>query len=260
MRKGIKSGQVGLILLVVMGLVVGLTLSIAGRSLSDNVLSRQEKENTSAFALAEAGVERALRDLAGGSTSTSNVTSSDGGLVTGSYNGAAVGTFEMYLREGEGVEVDITSVPVGGNISLIWTRKMSPQENPGTCTEGSGTMPAAMGITVIDSASQVRRAYYNPSNCNIPANSFLSASNSSSSDYQSQTSITRLTNELTMRVVPIYNAATLKITNGSLTQAMFSVDSTAGSADSNKEIEVRKSRESAGSIFDYALFSGSTIE
>jgi len=73
-----KSGQIGLILLVVMSLVIAIAMSLASRSLSDTVLSRQESESSKAFRLAETGVEQALNALRTSGVPNGAITQTEG--------------------------------------------------------------------------------------------------------------------------------------------------------------------------------------
>lgn len=255
-----KSGQVGLMLLVIMGLVIGLVLSLASRSLSDTVLSRQERENTAAFALAESGVEEALRALTEGTNSSNWTPIADStGLYSANYSVGELASFEMAVAEGEAVEVDISSLAAGTNLTLAWTKTTSGLENP-SCSgaQGSGTNPAALAITVMGTGGVVRRSYYNPYNCTVSGNGFA-ASSVGSGGYRSQVTVSKQAGDLLLRVLPIYNTASTNIAGQGLTQAMFRVESVAQGGDAKKEIEVKRSRDAAGSIFDYALFSGNTL-
>lgn len=255
-----RRGQVGLLLLVVMGLVIGLVLSIASRSLSDTVLSRQERENSAAFSLAESGVEEALRALSSGTNSSEWTTISDStGQFVANYSVGELTSFEMGVKEGETVEVDISSLANGTNLTIAWTKSGSSLEDV-TCSggQGSGSNPAAMALTVIGTGGAVRRGYYNPYNCQVNGNGFALA-NAGSAPYKSAQSVTKQAGDLQLRATPIYNTASMRITGQGLTEAMFRVASVAEGGDAQKEIEVKRSRDAAGSIFDYALFSGSTI-
>lgn len=265
MNKSYASGQVGLLLLIIVGLVIGLVLSIASRSLTDTVLSRQEMENTAAFSLAESGIETALLKLTQGTTNLSwtDLPPESSGVFDGNYAITSSNSFEMYVKEGEGIEIDLTAFP-GVSLSVNWSKDNVPFEDP-TCTgsEGSGNSPAALGLTVVESADTVRRAFYNPNVanlglCGLSSNGF-SNSSSGSGGLMSSTTVTKQAGDQVLRVVPIYNGATVRISGVGLTEAMFRVQSVAKGGDVQKEIEVKRSREAAGSVFDYALFSGSTI-
>lgn len=258
------SGQVGLMLLVIMGLVVGLVMSIASRSLFDTVLTRQERENTAAFTLAESGVEQALSELSQG-TSNSNWTTIEGtdlsGIYQANYAVDLLSSFEMSVHEGEGIEIDLATFP-SASLTVDWTRNGSASENPacsGTGSEGSELTPAAMGVTIIGTGGVTRRAYYNPANCTISGNGFAASNASSQVEYRSSQIVSKQAGDQVMRLTPIYNNATIRVTGVGLTDAMFRVASVATGGDSQKEIEVKRSRDAAGSVFDFAVFSGGTI-
>lgn len=255
-----RGGQVGLMLLVIMGLVIGLVLSVASRSLSDTVLSRQERENTAAFSLAESGVEEALRALSSGTNSQEWTSIADStGLFEASYSVGELTSFEMSVKEGEAIEVDVTSISSGTSLSVDWTKTGSALEDVGCGGgQGSGANPAAIGLTVIGTGGAVRRGYYNPYSCLISGNGFASA-DAGSPPYRSAETVTKQAGDQLLRVTPIYNTASVRITGLGLTEAMFRVASVASGGDAQKEIEVKRSRDAAGSVFDYALFSGSTI-
>lgn len=253
-------GQVGLMLLVVMALVIGLVLSIASRSLSDTVLSRQEKENTAAFSLAESGVEEALRALSLGNSSSNWTTIADSsGLYSANYSVGKLASFEMGVKEGEAIEVAISSLANNTNLTISWTKALVSAENLNCSgSQGSGTNPAALAVTVVTSSGGSRRGYYNPYNCTIAGNGFAGAS-SAADPFRSQQTVTKQSGDLLLRVAPLYNGATIKIAGSGLSEAMFRVASVSEGGDARKEIEVKRSRDAAGSIFDYALFSGSTV-
>lgn len=250
MEKMYRHGQVGLMLLVVMGIVISLVLSVASRSLSDISLSRQERENSSTFSLAESGVEQALSSLAEGSYEISDVST---GQITGNYTIARTNSFDMYVKEGETAQIDLSGSP--SNISVSWVKT---GENPGTCTEGSGTAPAAIEVVLINAANQATRSYYNASGCNLTGvNGFANAS-AGTGGFGSAQAIVAGANVL-MRIKPIYNGTTVNVTGTNLTSQLYLIQSEASGGDARTDIEVKRTLDAAGSIFDYALFSGTTI-
>lgn len=255
-------GQIGILLLVIIGLVLTLVMSIATKSLSDTVLSRQERENTAAFAVAESGVEKALLALTEGTYTESPQTIVDSSnLYSADYQIQEANSFEMYVKEGEGVEIDVSGIS-GGSISIDWTKTSSPQENVGcTGSEGSGNSPAAIGVFILNTAQEWRREYYNPDNsgaCGLGGNGF-SAPGAGSDGYRSGQVVSLNADDEIVRLTTIYNNATMRVTGVGLTKAMFNILSSAEGGDAEKDIQVKRSVDSAGSIFDYALFSGGAI-
>lgn len=249
----------GLLLLVIMAVVISVVMAVASRSLSDTVLSRQEKEGNLAFSLAETGVENALKNLREGSVPVGTINLSDStGLVTGNYLVDAENSYALYLREGEVGEIDLTNY-TGGNILFRWTKKNDPSENISSCSEGSGTMPAAMEINALNSDGTVSRGYYNPSNCTLAGNNFASSADGGS-NYLSQSTYVVGANTTKIRIRTIYAGATVEVTGAGLAdRQMYIIKSSAAGGDAQKEIEVRRGLDAPASIFDYTVFSGQTI-
>src|SRR3990167_5038568 len=65
-RKVNQSGQVALIVLLVMVVMLTLGISIAQRGVADVRISQQEEDSARAFQAAEAGLEQALSTLSSG--------------------------------------------------------------------------------------------------------------------------------------------------------------------------------------------------
>ena len=256
MRKKHPSGQVGLLLLVVMGIVISIVLSVAARSLSDIALSRQERENSSSFALAETGVEEALRQL-----SENPETAAGGNLagisefVSGSYTVGALPSYDLYVKEGETAEIDLTGSP--SNVVVSWVKE--GESPPGPCTEGSGLAPASLEITLVDASNTATRAYYNADGCNLAGTNGFAAASAGSGGYSSSVSIANPSNYEYMRIKPLYNGTTVNVTGDSLVSQLYLIQSKASGGDVRTDIEAKRSLSAAGSIFDYALFSETTI-
>lgn len=257
MNRTLRNGQVGLLLLVVMGVVVSLVLSIASRSLSDTVLSRQERESSTAFSLAETGVENALSQLTGNPNlnSAQNIDTSDY-----SFRIAQQNTYNMYVKELESATLNVSGV--SGNLTVAWTLKNDANEDLSCGVEGSKGSAAGLEITTINETNStvMARNYYNPHNCNY-LNGFTT-SNDGGSTYKSQIiyDLGALPSVPTMlRIKPIYNGATLSVSGTGMPRQQYVISSKATEGDAEKEIQVKRGLESSPSVFDYALFAGSTI-
>lgn len=261
-----QRGQVGLMILVVMGVLVSLSLSVASRSLSDLVLSRQESENTEVFHTAEQGIEEALNairqdsGLVGGGIYTGLV-GSGGGLVTGQYSVDGFGGLDIFIKEGEVAEIDLTGYS-SSSIDFFWTLKNDTAEDVVCTGEGSGNSPAALEIVQVFGVSDpVMRSYYNGSNCDLSSsNGFSLAAIDPSNVFRSSFSINPLDASVTkIRIRPIYNGATLGVEGLDLPSQLYLIRSVAEGGDAQKEIEVKRTNNQPVSIFDFALFTGGTI-
>lgn len=254
-----EKGQVGLLLMVVMGLLITLVLSFASRSLSDTSMSRQDKEQGTAFTLAESGVEQALNAIRNGSNTGSGTLSTPTQFVSGNFTFVPHADFDLYVNEGDVAYADLSGVANGTNITISWTKTTDNNENP-SCTNngGSGSAPAAIEIISIYGGTKRTYAYYNPVNCNVETNGF-SNSNVGSSGYRSQVTYVKPSGGVTaIKIRPLYSPATIALSDLSGNQ-LFLIQSQATGGDASQQIEVKRSLSYSPSIFDFALFSGGTI-
>jgi Tfp pilus assembly protein PilX len=259
MNKKLFNGQIGLLLLVIMGVIVALVMSIASRSLSDTVVSRQERESSSAFSVAETGVEKAMYDLQNseGEQSFEGVLSGLSDTVTGNYAVKPSANYGLYAREGETANLDLsTYVPT---LTISWTKKTDKSENLTCVGDGSGLSPAAIEIIAI-TATGVTRSYYNPAGCNPGINGFLNSAIDGGIEYRSQILSYAVPATTTiLRIKPIYSGATISVSGSGLNEQLYLIQSKAATGDAQKEIEVKRGLDAAPSIFDFAVFSAQTI-
>ncbi len=259
-----QAGQIGLLIVVVMGVLVSLSLSVASRTLGELVLSRQEKEGSQAFHVAEQGVEEALnairqnKNLGSGSTYVGTVGA--GGLVTGEYSVGGYGGLDLYVKEGEVAEIDLDGAS-GSVVTFLWTKLGDPKEDLACVEDASSGSPAALEIIQIVSQSDpVVRSYYNASNCDLSASNGFTLSSAPGSGYRSSVAIdTSVVGATRIRVRPIYSGATIALSGVDLSAQIYLIQASAEGGDAQKEIEVRRTYDTAPSIFDFAVFSGGTI-
>lgn len=254
-----RSGQVGLLLLVIMGLVVGIALSLASRSLGDTVLSRQESESAKAFRLAESGVEQALNALRQDNTTNSTLNLTGDGDFSGTTSIDGQTTFGLYVKEGEQAHLDVASF-APGTLQLMWSRTSDTTENPSTCSAGSGGAPAAVEIIAHNSNGTVSFNYINPYDCTPETNGFENTAVSGSNGYRSSATYNVLSGVTAVRIRPLYTDATITVSGTGLSTQLYLIQSKAAGGDAQKEIEVKRGLDAPASVFDYALFSGSSIE
>lgn len=252
-------GQIGLLLLVIMGVVVALVMSVASRSLSDTVLSRQERESSAAFAVAETGVENALNALQdpAGQTIAGSLTDVSG-FVTGSYQVDNLSSYSLYLREGETAHLDLTGFN-GATLSISWTKRGDGSEDLACGVEGSGGSAAAIEVNEMNEVTNTNnRNYYNPSNCSHSSNGFDSSS--PGGDYRSTIEYPVSASATALRIRPIYAGATVSATGNNLQTQLYKIQSKASGGDAQKEIEVSRGLDAPSSIFDFAVFTNGSIQ
>lgn len=254
-----RSGQVGLLLLVIMGLVVGIALSLASRSLGDTVLSRQESESAKAFRLAESGVEQALNALRQDTSTTSTLNLTGDGDFSGTTSIGGSTSFGLYVKEGEQAHLDVTSF-APGNLTLQWTKAADTRENPASCSAGSGNSPAAIEIVAHKSDGTASFSYLNPYSCTPETNGFGSTAVAGNDGYRSSATYSVVAGVSAVRIRPLYSDATITVSGTGLSTQLYLIQSKAAGGDAQKEIEVKRGLDAPASVFDYALFSGSSIE
>ncbi len=252
MNKRTRNGQVGLLMLVIMGVVVALVMSIASRSLSDTVLSRQEKESSIAFSLAETGVENALALL----TDNPSV-NTESNLTNMQYKIALSTAYDMYVKELETAHLDMTGFV--GSINISWTLKSDKNEDLACVSDVSMGSAAAIEVVAINqNTNSLSRSYFKSSSCNSIANGFT-ASLDGGDKYRSTISYAVPAGTTMLRVKPIYNGASLLISGVGMPKQQYKINSKAVGGDAQKEIEVKRGLEAPASVFDYSVFTSGTI-
>jgi hypothetical protein len=115
-------------------------------------------------------------------------------------------------------------------------------------------------VIVILADGTVRRSYYNSANCDLSTNAFdNSGAQPGSGGFINELSFTLPGPALYLRLRPYYTSSTVRVDGAGLALQMYRVQANAEGGDAEKEIEVKRTRDAAGSIFDYALFSKTTI-
>lgn len=255
MRKWTYRGQVGLLLLVIMGIVIALVMSLASRSLSDTVLSRQERESGAALSVAETGVESALNALRTNPNPVPGRLTDSTGVFTGNFQVANTSTYGLFVHEGEMAYLDLNGF--SGNVTINWTKKSDSSENLTCSGEGSGQAPAAIEIDAMQGAVTSKRSYYNPYNC-APTGSFTS-SVAGETDFRSGYTYVVPAGTTAMGIRPIYAGATISVSGVGLQTQMHVIQSSASGGDAQTQVEVKRGLNGPASIFDYAIFAGGTI-
>lgn len=253
-----RDGQIGLLLLVVMALILSLAMSLGARSLSDSVMSRQESGSAKAFRLAENGVEQAMNMIRQGNTSQGTTTQNEG-IFAGAFELNPQNDLSLYVKEGEQVYIDLETFDANNDLLIRWSRVGDLKENPGCTGEGSGLSAAAMEIIQVSGDGNTASFdYYNPANCPIVANGFASSS-MGNEEYVSQVDFNVTTGSREIKLRPIYGGATINVTANGLGVQLYQIQSYAEGGDAKKEIMVKRGLDAPPSIFDFALFSGTTI-
>lgn len=245
-----QSGQVGIVLLLITVVMLTLGISVASRSVGDVKISTTNEQANRALDAAESGVEQAL------SQDLSNYQAPTGGSgpisVTTQVSPQRV--LEAFAEQGDTVGVDLKTLPQNTQVSVEWAKEADCAQNASVVLSifnTSGTNPA------------VRRYYYRPrvsAGCNHNDN-FTDAVNATTPGFRWRANINTLTGDTLMRIRPLYAGTDLHVSGTNLPTQAYTVRSTAQNTTSNetKVVEVNKTLPVPPSIFDYVLFSGTTI-
>ncbi len=232
MEKSRKSGQVVLIVLLIMVVILTIGLSLISQSVTDISISKDEEEAIRAFSAAEAGIEAALQDI---SAAPATVVV-DGITANVSVSGEDE-NFEFNLAEGEYLDLDLTGANVGTRITLKW--------DPG----------AAVETSFYKSNNTVQRYIYRSDTASCLSGAIIVTE----ADEEFQLIGTTAIDEM-LRIRALCSTTNLDITvgNDSLEDQTHEIDSRASEDGKTSAIQVTRADE-LPSIFDYVIFSKGTI-
>jgi hypothetical protein len=249
-----QSGQIGVIILLIMVVILTIGLTVASRTSREAFLTTQTAESARVFNAAEVGVEEALStDLA---TIEANNASVINGTVTVddtdvNYSITKVRGLETKLFEGVSVALNVTNVSTGQGLVIDWSEQ--------TCAQD----PAALLATIYSNESGTIRARYQAiGNCSR-GDGFVQPNGSAPSPYRYRYTLALRTNDRYVRLQPVYNDTKIRV-NGSgwtLPTQYYRIRSEATNDLGNESriVEVNRTLPTAPSVMDYALYSGTTI-
>lgn len=276
-KKESSSGQVILIILLVMTVGITIGLSLVSRTVSDIKISSQIADSSKAFSAAEAGIEAALKganvggtaDLTlGGANATylvSDAGNSDQPYTI--YNVAAGNSQTIWLTDHNssgGIEMPPLDVYNGPNVDVCWgPRSGDAAPNP---------IPA-VEVTLLyydeaDSGYKIAKGAYDPSS--TPRGGFGSADSTGSycgsedrkyhkqivfsSDFSAPPGNTRY---IFLRVNPLYNSTDLVVDPQADLPAQGKLITSTGSTTTgvSRKLNVIQGYASLPSVFDYTLFT-----
>lgn len=250
-----QSGQVALIVVLLMTVVLATGLNLASRSAEELLLSTQQVETTRVFSGAEAGLEEAL---AGGLDFEGSEQTVDLGTslipdTEVSYTVRKRDFLEMHLDEGVAANIDLTGPDLGtaGRVlDINWSRES-------TCGD-----LASLVVTVYnDQAGVITVRHYAYEGC--ARGDDFTASIAGDAPYAFKTQLTLEPDDVLARVRPVYADTWLRVQPNNFTGETlgYLINSRARNVngDELRSVEVERSVDSQASIFDYVLLSGTGV-
>lgn len=266
-KEGNQSGQIALIIILVMVVVGTIALSIVARSVTDLSISTQEENKIRAFSKAEAGIEDILN------LGLYNLTASSGQRTVGSgdeqitydYQIQEIGGGDSYelenqLENGETIQVNLAPGSNPASLKIYWVDGANSQETSGT--------KASLEISVfslVGGQYQVRRWALNPPSGAASDNNFdqvgTPPQSFGSKNYEAFKEITLTSDDLFARLKSLYNQTSLGVqaVGGVLPVQAYRLNVAAREGDNNAALEIVQTASSAASVFDYVLWSGSDL-
>lgn len=263
-----QSGQIGLVVLLVMVVVSTIGLSVASRTTQEVTVSRQVQEASRSFAAAESAIERILSEESGRffdfEGDVAQYSSQDETLQVQSDAEIEVEVEKQFelegqVEEGTAIEILVDGAQTDNQLSLEWSDTRNCDDNP-----------ASLVISITnETAGTTNTRYLAVAPCDHSDNFEVFDPNAlehQGEDKALRYVITLNDGDQIVRVTPVY-ADTSILAAGigdwlSVPQQyrILSVGKniTEGGQET-KAVEVERSQPITPYIFDYALISGSTI-
>ena len=252
-----QSGQVGIIIILIMVVLLTFGISLASRSTREIALSQQEEESNRVFNAAEAGVEQAL------STSlnfTGDVYQPAPSVVPGSnasvdYSIRKQYTLNSRILEGTTVVVQLNDGAgnSAGTVNIDWSK----DSNCGA----PGRKPASLSVSVYGITGGVSTArHFTYAACN--RNDSIPVAGGGQNGYFKRASVPTQGTDILMRIKPVYNDTELNVSaTGNLPVQLYDIRSEATNQNGNetRAIQVKRTRAAAPSILDFAVLSGADL-
>jgi hypothetical protein len=249
-----QSGQIGVIILLIMAVLLTAGLSLAVRTTQELFLSQQSAESTRVFNAAEAGIEEALsNDLTfEGDSSEGTITNIENTSVDYTIN--KVRNLETKLFEGVTVMVDVTGTTTGSSLTIDWSR--------------SDTCPGIAALLVdiySQSGSYTVVRHETLAGCDV-GDGFTLGASGNNGGYRRRSTVALQTGDLFVRIKPLYADTDIRVAGNSfggwvMPVQYYNIRSQARNerGDETRIVEVNRTLPTAPSVMDYVLYSGTTI-
>lgn len=253
-RGSSQSGQIAVIILLLMVVMLTIGLSLASRTTEELFLSNQGSESTRVFNAAESGIEEALstniEEEVGNTPVTKELTIGDSEVE---YTVSSDNKIETKLQEGQSLLVDVGLS--NGTIDISWWDESSNFLN---CQSHD---PASLIVTSYYTEGGVTKARFHPiGQC---GDGFIGVGSTGYGDYRYKYQLALsmgagITTKF-IRIKAIYNDTTISVNgNGiSLPPQLHTIRSTATNTigDESRTVEVKRTLSTAPSFMEYALYT-----
>lgn len=254
----IQSGQIGVIIILIVTVVLSIGLSLATRTTQQSEISIQQEDSSRVFNAAETGIEEALSNILESElstipapTGTQSITLPDSDASI-NYRIIEETSLETYLTQGTAAEVRLSGV--FGELDIEWSQQ--------ACVSN----PASLLVSVYyDDAGVTNRARFfalDPQGCSRSTNFFVVADPVADSNYNFSYHLAIGVDDLFVRITPVYANTDIKVTGAAISAAQYTVLSQAQNeliGKATKAIEVKRTLSTAPAFMEYALSSNNTV-
>lgn len=254
-----QSGQVAVIVFLIMAVLLVVGLSLATRTSQEIELAGQQEDTTRVFNAAETGIEEALSDVNNftGAAPDPSTVSDPNTQTTRTVTIEQDNGFENKFLSGETATVFTTGV--GGTFDIWWN------EDPTPCASSA---VIAVTVYIENSTNNYTAEHYGvrPLRCTDSGTNFQTSDNVvAAQGHMDRFQILLPLNTRMVRIKPLKASSSIKIVaaSGVLSPQQYNIRSEAqDTATGNTEvraIEVTRTRPAPPSVFDYALYSGGNL-
>jgi Tfp pilus assembly protein PilX len=261
-----QSGQIGVIILLIMVVLLTIGLSVAARTTKEVRLAGQETESTRVFSAAELGVEKALATdlttIPDVYRQTAAIPESNANL---DYTITKMRNLQTHLFEGSSAVVNLldsgASTPAVNALTINWGKNTNCTQNPAALVISIYSVDQA----VVPPRTAVRYRAITP--CNTRSDSIPVSNTAGSNGFFRSMSLPIQANDRVVRIKAVYADTDLYVTgtNGGtptdLPVQYYNIRSTASNSLGNetRTVEVNRTLPVAPGILDFVVFSGTTV-
>lgn len=261
-------GSILLPILLVSTIALAMALAVASRSLKGLKSTGETEQSSSAYSAAEAGIEQALYSVEQGTIPTPITTPilvGAGGYIKELTVIQSGGGTSPYLVEGAVAKDDAAELKLntysGSTLSIYWAN---------TADASQVSNPASLIITYVygNSPYAIKKEAIN---CTARTNGFTGPVGGTYQIVVGSTtmefacrynfSLAGTSSPQIIRLRPMYNKAEILINpDASLPSQMLTIKATGKAGETERTVEVTRSKPSLPAIFDFVLFSGSATQ
>lgn len=263
-------GSILLPILLVSTIALAMALAVASRSLKGLKTTGETEQSSTAYSAAEAGIEEALYSIeTTGSASdiTSPVAVGAGGYIKKLKVEQGGGGSDPYLVEGAVGQDDVVELKLDGYIANGGTKLTIYWVNQGDNAQIDPPKGKASLVISYIYGSSPYSIKKEAVNCDASrSNGFLPAALGTTITIGTQTIQFACSREFLLagtndsqiiRLRPMYNKAEiLVVPNANLPSQLLTITATGQAGETERTVEVTRSKPSLPAIFDFVLFSG----